>query len=47
MGEGEGVRRLTPEREAVSPRLAASDYGKTSDESNDYKCIEATRRMGS
>ena len=39
MGEGEGVRRLTPEREAVFPRLATSDYEKTSDESTDYNCI--------
>jgi hypothetical protein len=39
MGQGEGLRRLTPEREAFFPRLATSDYEKTSDESTLYNCI--------
>jgi len=39
MGEGQGLRRLTPQREAVFPRLAASDYEITSEESRDYNCI--------
>lgn len=38
MGEVEGLRRLTPEGEAVFPRLATADYEKTSDESRDYNC---------
>ena len=39
MGEGEGVRRLRPEREAVFPRFATSDYEVTSAESTVYNCI--------
>jgi hypothetical protein len=39
MGEGERVRRLTPQQEAVFPRLAEADYEVTSEASTQYNCV--------
>ncbi len=39
MGEGQGIRHLIAEREAVFPRLARPNYEVTSDETTAYNCI--------
>jgi hypothetical protein len=39
MGEGERVRRLTPQQEAVFPRLPESDYEVTSEATTLYNCV--------
>ena len=39
MGESQGIRHLSAEREAAFPRLARPNYEVTSDETAVYNCI--------
>jgi hypothetical protein len=51
MGESQGIRRLSPQRESQFPRLARPNYEVTSDETAVYNCIayaadDTTRKWG-